>query len=82
MTANTIRNYKNPMRKLWLKIQGDPANATLEMCSKLRYYQQVTGVRAADVRGPGPSIQGGVGHRKSKYSNYLSIRYKSFQRFL
>ena len=53
MASNTIRNYRSLMRTLWLRIQGHPDAATPEMLGKLRYYEQVTGVRATDVRGPG-----------------------------
>jgi hypothetical protein len=57
MTKNTIRNYRSLARKLWLRIQGHPDAATPEMLGKLRYYEQVTGVRAADVRGPGGPLK-------------------------
>jgi hypothetical protein len=60
MTSNTIRNYRSLMRQLWLRIQADPANTTLEMWGKLRYYGQVTGVRAADVRGPAEYVPTGT----------------------
>jgi hypothetical protein len=45
-----------------------------EMLGKLRYYEQVTGVHGADVRGPRPPIKVGVGHCQSKYSDYATIK--------
>jgi hypothetical protein len=50
MTKNTLRNYRSLMRKLWLRIQADPANATLEMWGQaplLRACYALPGIESA-----------------------------------